>query len=731
MSIQSLIHEIFSEKGSLIAKIPNFRVRREQILMAQGVARAFEQKEIFTVQAGTGIGKSFAYLVPAILHIGEEKGPVVVSTATIPLQDQLWQKDLPVLAESLGIPFTATVVKGAQQYLCLDRLNQVRTELPFSWTEYDQQEFSIIAEWSLRAPALRRSDLPLEPSPTVWQAIEVYPPLCLGERCPYAPQCTFLYDRYNAQRADILFVNHSLLLSDLVIKVKSSNAAGVLPPFKHLIIDEAHRLEQEATEACSVSMSLSVVLHALDRLTHERKKHGTLTNYAHAVAPLITQEVKKHEFDQLITNTTRHVRNVRRAAEEMFEKLHTFFEGRVEKGSPFGQKLRFTDELREDSSFQSILSVNYRKFLRALKHLGDDIENLLHTAPQEIDEEDVHRQILELQFAKQHLEEIYQTAETLFASSYDDSLVRWAELPPAPATNGSFHSIASTRLSGELKLIAAPTDVSIFLRENLFRKMETVVLTSATLAVNGSFDFLHERIGLNEEKHRSVTLLLPSPFPYEKHALLLVPTDMPDPRHPAYEQNVCEMVTAAISASHGKALVLFTSHHLMNQVHRTIADKIKKLGIEVYRQGELPRTTAIRHFREDIYSVLFGTNSFWEGIDVVGESLSLVIITRLPFPVPTDPLVAARSEIIAANGGNAFTEYFLPIAAMRFLQGFGRLIRSENDRGCVLCLDPRLVTEQYGDVIRETLPPVQLVAAQQNEIINTLKDFFQHAIDFS
>lgn len=734
MPILDTVREAFSENGPLAEKSPDFRLRAEQLSMAEAVVHAFEQNEILTVQAGTGIGKSFAYLVPAILERESSHGPVIVSTATIPLQDQLWDKDLPFLRGALGTPFTATLLKGAQQYLCLDRADQARGMLPLGWTEEDQESFARISEWTTAAKSFRRSDLPFEPPPRVWRSVEVNSHLCLGSRCGYARVCTFLRDRRDAQRSDIVLVNHSLLLSDVVLKSRSPDRTGVLPPYKRLVIDEAHRLEGEAVKAASLAFSFSLLERVLDRLVTGRKREGALSRFAHEVNFHLAGKGQKQQLSRLVKNASQLVADARRAAGQFFSAATHLYESRFAGDFPWAQKLRFDPILQSDIEFHDLVSKELPLLLQPLESLRKETEGLLKLAPDNSEDADMQRRTAELLTTLLDLQEIHFGAQKIFLSDLDDAFVRWAELP---ASGGTSRPDRPQHRSGtnnrprtgkrDLSFCAAPTEVSSFLNEHLFANLDAAVLTSATLAIGGSFDFFHEGTGLKRETARSVTLLLHSPFSYSRQGLLLVPVDMPDPRHPDYEQMVRGMVINAVRAAKGRALILFTSHHLLNRIYRSTADEIRALGLETYRQGELPRAQAIRSFREDVSSVLFGTNSFWEGIDVAGESLSLVVITRLPFPVPGDPLVSARSELIEARGGNPFRDYALPAAAMRFLQGFGRLIRTEHDRGCVLCLDPRLVRESYGRTFLDTLPDVPLLAATREKVLKALSDFFNES----
>ena len=644
------LREIFSPGGLISQHLDRYEFRQEQLQMAHEVARAFIDAEHLIVEAGTGVGKSFAYLIPAISLALKAEQKVVISTNTISLQEQLVTKDIPFLRRILPRDFNVVLAKGRRNYLSRRRLkNLLNYERGLFDTLEEVEEVAEIEEWVNWTVDGSTADLPWQPNPQVWDKVASDRDNCLGRQCETYNTCFYFNVRREMQDADLLIVNHHLLFSDLAIRKESTEALGVLPEYDYLIIDEAHHLEATATNHGSVNFSNTRVKWLLD----------SLANVA-----------KLFESKQLMAQI-----------EEGREQANTLFHAIIDalqETDDEGHGTSLTQRIHKSNFVRNSLDAPLTNIERTLKDLQD-------SASTEDEEQEITAHHSYCQRLRDELDMIIRQD--------DPNYVYWAEISMRGRTP-------------RILLNATPANVNQILEEHLFGIKNSVVMTSATLSTNRNFAYFKNRIGINECRE----LLVHSPFDFKKQVHIHIPRYMPDPNSREFVPAVIRKIQHYLKLTHGKAFVLFTSYKMMDEVYDAVAPDLEEIGIATFKQGaELSRTDMLQAFREDTDSVLFGTSSFWEGVDVRGEALSNVIITRLPFEVPTHPVMEARVKQIKESGGNEFFEFSLPEAILRLKQGFGRLIRTQTDTGIVAILDPRIKTRHYGKQFLDSLPNCEIV----------------------
>lgn len=709
--------DLLAPAGAVGAALDGYEHRPQQLAMLAAVTRAFNDDGVLSVEAGTGTGKSLAYLVPAILWSRANQQRVVISTHTITLQEQLVRKDLPLLTQHAGLAARVALVKGRGNYLCKRKAAQAEAQPGLLIDDDQTRELQHLLAWARTTTDGSLADLPVRPRPEVWEQVMSESDNSLRARCPYYSTCFFYAARRTAAAADILVVNHHLLMADLALRAAAGDYAqnGVLPPAARVVLDEAHHVEDVATSYFGSQISLAMIERTCGRLQSRRTGRGILSALAIALdaiddpAQRAPADGAAHWIDQRLAPACNAA---------LAEATAVFAALRAELLAWPGRRddtLRITAALRDTPLWQACRT-RTTELAAVLEAFAADLGGVVERLARLEDLGELPTQVrylgTELSAMRGRLAGL---AGALLAFGEDDA--------------GTCAWLALRRRAGRepaLSLHRAPIAVGPQLAAALFTPFKTAVLTSATLTVAGRFDFLHDRLGLDrvEPAERVETLRLASPFDFAAQALLAVPVDLPDPSAAEYPPASHAVMRRAVELARGGTFLLFTSYAALEHAWRALAGALRAAGYLPLRQGELGRSVLLARFASDPRAVLFATDSFWEGVDVRGDALRCVVIAKLPFRVPTEPLEEARVEAIAARGGDPFAERAVPQAVLKLQQGFGRLIRARSDRGVVLVLDSRLARKRYGQIFFASLPPAQRVVGPTARVLDAIGQFF-------
>jgi len=700
------VDALLGAAGPIARLHQRYEDRASQRGFARTIARLYNGGGIGVLEAGTGVGKSLGYLVPALRWAAQNGERTVVSTNTINLQEQLVGKDLPFLARALeDQPVRFALLKGWHNYVCLLRLEQARGAGATLFDPGSVADMEAIAAWAERTGDGSLSDLVTPPKPDVWDEVAAEPDLCLRLQCPHFDRCFLFAARRQAAQADVIVVNHHLLLADLAVRRASQkwDDSAVLPPYSRLVIDEGHHLEDAAASHLGATATRRGLQRLFGRL--ERRGKGLLPTLA---ARLSTRKdlLSVASLDLVHARLFPSAVAAREKGGVVFDLLDGLMqEARV-------PVLRLTETFADHPIWRAGLAAALEDLLRELALLGDNLRLVRERL--ETDEQALEAQAAllgELRGVSRRLDNAGDALREGLTPAGKHPTVRWLEV------RGKERNLAVT---------SVPLDLAPILREDLFKRLETAIVTSATLSTDGKFDFVRARLGLTEDDVEPETQVFPSPFDYPSQAMLAVPTDIPapnvDPR--GHFEAVVDAIAEVARAAGGGVFALFTSHRDVREAAQVLRERGVDQRFPLMVHGEDGRAALLRRFTDAGHAILLGTSSFWEGVDVPGDPLRALVLSKLPFKVPTEPLTAAHCEAIASRGGDPFREYMIPHAALRLKQGFGRLIRTATDQGVVVLMDPRAESKPFGRELVEGLPPARRVIAPWSEVAREITRFY-------
>lgn len=681
------IENYFAKDGILAKEIKGFEYREEQEEMAQYIQDAINEDRKIIVEAGTGTGKTLAYLIPSIKWAVTNKKKVIIATNTINLQEQLLLKDIPLAKSIIKDEFSYVLVKGRNNYVCKRLFNELALGKSidietFSMEAREQIEY--ILKWGNKTKTGDKAELTFEVYPDVWELVQSTTELCLGKKCPYRKECFYMKTRMEKMEADILISNHHVFFADLNVRAETDFDSEylILPRYDMVIFDEAHNVESVARSYFSVEVSKISFTRLLNRIYQKKNKRKKEKSALIRVEDTIDEKDLEdgQQYIYLLNTLKEEISILQNIGDEYFDEIRKIYETNTE--APIKKSLnnfemtksRFLENLREKKDiFQGKLA---------------DFLNLMMSFNNVIDEEkDKNPEVINF---NNHLKmfKAYIDSFKFINSFEDDNYIYWLD-------------INSKRTN--VILTATPLNIAQKLSTVLFDNLDRLVFASATIVVNGNFDYFKKSLGLDEED--CIEAIIKSPFDYDEQMSVYIPSDIQDSENiNAFVSDASKFILNILLKTNGKAFILFTSYTMLNQIYYSISKKLKDKGFEVFLHGDKPRSQIIKEFKEAENPILFGTTSFWEGVDVQGENLSNVIITKLPFLVPTDPVVSAISKKIEEDGGNSFMDFQLPEAIIKFKQGVGRLIRKKTDSGNIFILDNRILKKRYGSLFINALP---------------------------
>jgi len=681
------IKNYFANDGILAKEIKGLEYRKEQEEMAHYIQDAINEDRKIIIEAGTGTGKTLAYLIPAIKWAVVNKKKVIIATNTINLQEQLLLKDIPLAKSIIKEEFSYVLVKGRSNYLCKRFFNELSIGRSidietFSMEAREQIEY--ILKWGNKTKSGDKAELPFEVYPDVWELVQSTTELCLGKKCPYRKECFFMKTRMEKMEADILISNHHVFFADLNVRAETDFDSEylILPRYDMVIFDEAHNIESVARSYFSVEVSKISFTRLLNRIYQKKNKRKKEKSALIRVEDTIDEKDLEdgQQYIYLLNTLKEEISILQNIGDEYFDEIRKIYETNTE--APIRKSLnnfemtksRFLETLRDKKDiFQSKLA----DFLTLMMSFNNVIDEEKEKNPEVIN-------------FNNHLKmfKAYIDSFKFINSFEDDNYIYWLD-------------INSKRTN--VLLTATPLNIAEKLSTVLFDNLDRLIFASATIVANGNFDYFKKSLGLDEED--CIECIIKSPFNYDEQMSVYIPTDIQDSENiNAFVTDASKFILDILVKTNGKAFILFTSYTMLNQIYYSVSKKLINKGFEVFLHGDKPRSQLIKEFKEAENPILFGTTSFWEGVDVQGENLSNVIITKLPFLVPTDPVVSAISKKIEEDGGNSFTDFQLPEAIIKFKQGVGRLIRKKTDSGNIFILDSRILKKRYGSLFINALP---------------------------
>ena len=699
------IKNYFAKDGILAKEIKGFEYRKEQEEMAHYIQDAINEDRKIIIEAGTGTGKTLAYLIPAIKWAVANKKKVIIATNTINLQEQLLLKDIPLAKSIIKEDFSYVLVKGRSNYLCKRLFNELSIGRSidietFSMEAREQIEY--ILKWGNKTKTGDKAELPFEVYPDVWELVQSTTELCLGKKCPYRKECFYMKTRIEKMEADILISNHHVFFADLNVRAETDFDSEylILPRYDMVIFDEAHNIESVARSYFSVEVSKISFTRLLNRIYQKKNKRKKEKSALIRVEDTIDEKdlEDSQQYIYLLNTLKEEISILQNIGDEYFDEIRKIYETNTE--APIRKSLnnfemtksRFLETLRDKKDiFQSKLA----DFLTLMMSFNNVID----------EEKDKNPEVINF---NNHLKmfKTYIDSFKFINSFEDDNYIYWLD-------------INSKRTN--VVLTATPLNIAKKLSSVLFDNLDRLIFASATIVANGNFDYFKKSLGLDEED--CIECIIKSPFNYDEQMSVYIPTDIQDSENiNAFVTDASKFILDILLKTNGKAFILFTSYTMLNQIYYSISKKLIDKGFEVFLHGDKPRSQLIKEFKEAENPILFGTTSFWEGVDVQGENLSNVIITKLPFLVPTDPVVSAISKKIEEDGGNSFTDFQLPEAIIKFKQGVGRLIRKKTDSGNIFILDSRILKKRYGSLFINALPSQKNIKIlEKDDIIEEIK----------
>ena len=683
--------------GGALAKLSEaFEERPVQISLLKKIAASFNEGKIGIFEAGTGVGKSYSYLIPSALWALSNKEKVVISTGTINLQQQLCEKDIPAVEKIIGQKIKFVLMKGRQNYICKRRLNDAASVLDLF--EDESQEIKNIAKWAEASPSGSRSELSFLPSENVWSKVNSESDACMGSRCPFHNECFVMQVRKEAASANLIVVNHHLLFADIQSRMNGAGYedAAVLPSYRHLVFDEAHGIENAATSFFSESFTRFKINKLIGQMY--RKRRNSYSGHLCSLAILSSAEEKADSAYELTSKIKNALMNLDIASSDLLQDDYT---------------IRLYDATARN--FGPLL-VAISELVRSLGSFNDMVRQVMEGVAD--DDKDAPC-VWESKIILRRLDSYLILLKNFLQWDEKKENVYWIQKKHLSPELSAEYGSADYYIFNE-----TPLDISYLMNQGVYEEMQTVICTSATLKTGRDFNYWMKRSGVMLAERERISLGdFASPFPYEKNMLFAVPSDAPLPDNSSYQQYIEMVIPRLISASEGRSLVLFTSYESLKSAHRTTLASLRGFSGRIMKQGDDDSSRLLDAFRSENESVLFATDSFWQGVDIPGEALSQVIIVKLPFSVPNDPVFVARSEAIEKRGGSSFMELSVPEAVIKYRQGIGRLIRRSDDKGVVVVLDRRIYEKRYGSIFLASMPPCKKMYEPISEITKKINSF--------